>query len=64
MPILDTPRVRIDILLAQPAEAESDLATALQSLYQHRYTGPITVHFSAGIPRLIELPAPKVKLRT
>lgn len=53
---------RLDQLLAPPRSLESDLATVLQQLYDRKYTGQVTLHFSDGVPRVAQLPAPQIKL--
>ena len=53
---------RLDQLLAPPREVESDLQTVLQHLWDRKYTGPVTLHCHDGVPKVIELPAPKIRL--
>lgn len=53
---------RLDQMLAPPREVTTDLAELLRVVYDRRYTGPITLHFCAGIPRKAEFLAPQVKL--
>ena len=53
---------RLDQLLAPPRSVESDLPTILKTLYDRRYTGKVTFHFSEGTPRVAEFVAPQVKL--
>lgn len=53
---------RLDQLLAPPRELESDLATVLTHLFERKYTGPVTLHCHDGVPKVIELPAPKIRL--
>lgn len=53
---------RLDQLLAPPRTVETDFAVLLQSLYDRRYTGPITLHFACGEPKVAEFPAPQIKL--
>lgn len=55
---------RLDQLLAPPRTVISDLPELLQSLYDRKYTGPITLHFADGKPRVCELPAPQIRLDT
>lgn len=54
---------RLDLLLRTPKDTESDLSTTFQALHERRYTGAITLHFRDGVPRVLELPAPQIKLR-
>lgn len=53
---------RLDQLLAPPRTVESDLATLFQSLHDRKYTGPITLHFREGVPKVAEFVAPQIKL--
>lgn len=54
---------RLDQLLAPPRSVESDFATLMQALYDRKFTGPITLHFAEGQPKVVEFVAPQVKLR-
>lgn len=53
---------RLDALLAPPRTIESCFPDLIQALYDRKYTGTITLHFSNGVPKVIELPAPQIKL--
>lgn len=55
---------RLDQLLAPPRTVESDTAALFKVLGDRRYTGPITLHFCDGIPKIAELPAPQIKLKS
>lgn len=49
-------------LLRLPKTVESDIASALEAIYETGYTGPITFHFKAGIARTIQVPSPEIRL--
>lgn len=53
---------RLDQLLAPPRTVESNLAELLQALFDRRFTGPITLHFSDGTPKVCEFVAPQIRL--
>ena len=53
---------RLDQLLAPPREIESDLATVMSHLFDRKYTGQVVLHYHDGVPKKVELPAPKIKL--
>ena len=38
-------------------------AGILDALYSQRFTGAITLHFKDGKPSVVDMPAPKIKLR-
>jgi hypothetical protein len=50
------------IVLERVVIADADLAALLQSLYDQRYTGSITLHCAEGIPRIAEVPGVRIKL--
>ena len=52
----------IEQLLALPKEVQSTIATVFELLYQQKYTGPITLHFHAGVARTAQIPSPQIKL--
>ena len=53
---------RLDVLLIPRKTEEVDLPTLLQALYQRGYTGPLTLHFQGGMPRVVEFEAPQLRL--
>jgi len=44
--------------------ADADLATVLDTVYQRRYTGTITVHLQNGRPKVVEFPGTQIRLLT
>lgn len=46
----------------EPDDGTLSFAGVLQSLYDQRYTGPITIHFKDGKPSVLDLPSPKIRL--
>lgn len=53
---------RLDQLLAPPRTVESNLPELLQALFDRKFTGPVTLHFSDGKPKVCEFGAPQIKL--
>lgn len=61
MPALSVDRLH-QLLLAPPRSDEADLLTLLQTCYEKRFTGAVTLHFKDGRPLILELPPVQIRV--
>ena len=60
--VLTEETLTVDELLRLPKEIRSTLFSVMEQLHEARYTGPVTFHFHAGLPRTIQLLPPQIRL--